>query len=46
MSYSHVGYGDDNKSMRSMQSYKSKKSIKSEAHLDIRIMDEKADGLN
>lgn len=30
MSYSHVGENIDNKSMRSNQSYKSKKSIKSE----------------
>ena len=37
-SYSHVGEALDNKSMRSIQSYKSKKSIKSEA-LNLRTVE-------
>jgi hypothetical protein len=37
LSYSHVGAQDDIKSMRSLQSYKSKKSIKSEANLELRL---------
>lgn len=40
LSYSHVGVADDIKSMRSLQSYKSKKSIKSEANLAPRLDDQ------